>query len=30
LAVTTAPIMMNLIRNVDFIFHNDAVFPERY
>ncbi len=30
LAVTTAPIMMNLIRNEDFIFNNDAVFPERY
>jgi len=30
LAVTTAPIMMNLIRNDDFIFNNDAVFPERY
>src|SRR5712692_2773489 len=29
-AVTTAPIMMNLIRNDDFIFNNDAVFPERY
>jgi len=30
IAVTTAPIMMNLIRNEDFIFNNDAVFPERY
>lgn len=30
LAVTTAPIMMNLIRNEDFIFNNDFVFPERY
>jgi len=30
LAVTTAPIMMNLMRNDDFIFNNDAVFPERY
>ncbi len=30
LAVTTAPIMMNLIRNDDFIFNNDATFPERY
>jgi uncharacterized RmlC-like cupin family protein len=29
-AVTTAPIMMNLIRNDDFVFDNDAVFPERY
>jgi quercetin dioxygenase-like cupin family protein len=30
LAVTTAPIMLNLIRNDEFIFDNDAVFPERY
>ena len=30
LAVTTAPIMMNLLRNDDFIFNNDTVFPERY
>jgi quercetin dioxygenase-like cupin family protein len=30
LAVNTAPIMMNLIRSDDFIFNNDAVFPERY
>ena len=30
IAVTTAPIMMNLLRNEDFIFNNDAVFPERY
>jgi uncharacterized RmlC-like cupin family protein len=30
LAMTTAPIMMNLLRNDDFIFNNDAVFPERY
>jgi uncharacterized RmlC-like cupin family protein len=30
LAVNTAPIMMNLIRNDEFIFNNDAVFPERY
>ncbi len=30
IAVTTAPIMMNLMRNEDFIFNNDAVFPERY
>ncbi|HLQ34871.1 MAG TPA: ethanolamine ammonia lyase-activating protein [Chloroflexota bacterium] len=29
-AVTTAPIMMNLMRNDDFIFENDTVFPERY
>jgi hypothetical protein len=28
--VTTAPITMNLIRNDDFIFNNEAVFPERY
>jgi quercetin dioxygenase-like cupin family protein len=30
IAVTTAPIMLNLIRNDAFIFDNDAVFPERY
>jgi len=30
LSVTTAPVMMNLIRNEDFIFKNDAVFPERF
>jgi quercetin dioxygenase-like cupin family protein len=30
IAVTTAPVMMNLIRNDDFIFNNDAIFPERY
>ncbi len=30
LAITTAPIMMNLTRNADFIFSNDATFPERY
>jgi uncharacterized RmlC-like cupin family protein len=29
-AVNTAPIMMNLIRNDEFIFNNNAVFPERY
>jgi mannose-6-phosphate isomerase-like protein (cupin superfamily) len=29
-AITTAPIMLNLIRNDDFIFNNEAVFPERY
>jgi quercetin dioxygenase-like cupin family protein len=29
-AVTTAPIMMNLIRNDEFIFDNPATFPERY
>jgi quercetin dioxygenase-like cupin family protein len=30
IGINTAPIMMNLIRNEDFIFNNDAVFPERY
>lgn len=30
IAVTTAPIMMNLIRNDDFIFDNPARFPRRY
>jgi quercetin dioxygenase-like cupin family protein len=30
IAVTTAPITLNLIRNDAFIFDNDAVFPERY
>ncbi len=30
IAVTTAPIMMNLIRNDDFIFNNPGIFPERY
>jgi len=30
LAVTTAPIMMNLIRDESFIFGSDAVFPDRY
>jgi quercetin dioxygenase-like cupin family protein len=30
ISVTTAPIMMNLIRNDDFMFENDAVFSERY
>ena len=30
IAVTTAPIMMNLIRDDDFIFNNPAVFPARY
>lgn len=29
-AVTTAPIMMNLIRDDDFIFNNSAVFPRIY
>lgn len=30
ISVTTAPIMMNLVRNNDFIFENPAIFPERY
>ena len=30
LAMTTAPVMMNLIRDEDFIFDNDRVFPSRY
>lgn len=30
LAVTTAPIMLNLMRSEEFIFDNDAVFPDRY
>ncbi len=30
IAVTTAPIMMNLIRDHDFIFDNPAKFPVRY
>ena len=30
LAVTTAPVMLNLIRSEHFIFNNPAVFPERY
>jgi uncharacterized RmlC-like cupin family protein len=29
-AVTTAPIVLNLFRDDDFIFHNDAVFPHRF
>jgi quercetin dioxygenase-like cupin family protein len=29
-AVTTAPIMMNLLRNDDAIFNNPNAFPERY
>ncbi len=29
-AVTTAPLMLNLLRNEDFVFNNDGVFPERY
>jgi mannose-6-phosphate isomerase-like protein (cupin superfamily) len=30
LAMNTAPITMNLIRNDEFIFNNPATFPERY
>ncbi len=30
LAMTTAPLMMNTIRDEDFIFNNDATFPSRY
>jgi quercetin dioxygenase-like cupin family protein len=30
LAMNTAPVMMNLIRDEDFIFNNDATFPSRY
>lgn len=30
IAVTTAPIMMNLIRDDDFIFKNERIFPDRY
>src|SRR4029453_18865724 len=30
IAVTTAPIMMNLLRNDDFIFNNPGICPERY
>lgn len=30
IAVTTAPILMNLIRDERFIFENDAVFPRRF
>lgn len=29
-AVTTAPIVMNLFRSEDFVFKSDFVFPERY
>ncbi|HEX6512526.1 MAG TPA: cupin domain-containing protein [Chloroflexota bacterium] len=29
-AVTTAPVMMNLLRNDDAIFNNNLAFPERY
>jgi quercetin dioxygenase-like cupin family protein len=30
LAATTAPNMVNLLRNTDVIFNNNAVFPDRY
>ena len=30
LAVNTSPVMLNMIRNEDFVFNNPAVFPERY
>jgi quercetin dioxygenase-like cupin family protein len=30
LAVNTAPVVMNLLRNEAFVFDNAAVFPERY
>ena len=30
LSTTTAPLMLNLIQNEDFIFNNPATFPERY
>lgn len=30
LSVTTAPIVLSLYRNLEFVFNNSAVFPERY
>ena len=29
-SVTNAPVMLNLVRNDDFVFNNHATFPERY
>lgn len=30
MAVTTAPLILNIYRNDDFVFNNPATFPERY